>query len=130
MGLALVALALGAAPVDWITICYGDDGHVSFEPSVAGRCVSQDHGSGNAAPHAGARGLASADPCCGRCTDVVAPSGQRLERVPAPRRVAAYGMPCLPAGRVAPLRKAAAPLVLAAATPGRRSVSTGTVLRC
>jgi hypothetical protein len=74
--LAVLALGVANAPVDWNTICYGEDGHVAFEPSLAGHCAALDRSSGAAGSPRIAPSLAAADPCCGPCTDVFAASGQ------------------------------------------------------
>lgn len=133
MGLAVLIFVLATAPVDWNTICYGEDGHVAFEPLLADHCAAPDLIAGSEGSPAIAPGLAAGASCCGPCTDVLAASGQWLERSPAKDRDSAppaHSIAYLPAW-AARAACTSAPLALSAvASPARRDTSSGIVLRC
>lgn len=125
--------ALVGAVISWDTVCLGQDGHVAFEPSLAGRCVAPDRDPGSEKPRAVALGRGVGPPCCGPCRDLLGASEQWLERSPAksqdPGRPARAAT-CWPAWGLLP-PYASRPLALATSAPlAPRTASSGTILRC
>ena len=65
-----ITLAVTASGVSGIVLCFGADGHVSFEISHQGRCQDADDAPGHGR-HVVAQMLASSDADgCGPCVDV------------------------------------------------------------
>jgi hypothetical protein len=128
-----LAVALAATAISWGTLCLGEDGHMAFEPSLAGGCAAPDRASGTEPLPAAVAGLAGRPQCCGPCMDLPGASGEWFERSPArrpdPGPLAHTGL-CLPAWAAQPAR-ASVPLALAAsARLARRAITLTTVLHC
>lgn len=134
MGLAVLTFVLASAPLDWDTICFGEDGHVAVEPALAGRCAASDGVPGNKGAPAIAPGLASSGAaCCGPCTDVLTASAQWLERSPGKARDAsppAHAIAALPTWVAYSPKAPPSPAFATSAPLVRRSASSGTILRC
>jgi hypothetical protein len=128
-----LAVALAATAISWGTLCLGEDGHMAFEPSLAGGCVTPAGASGTEALPAAVAGLAARPQCCGPCMDLPGASGEWLERSPAKRLdpgPLAHTELYLPAWAAQPVH-ASAPLALAAsARLARRAITLTTVLHC
>jgi hypothetical protein len=127
-GLAAIAVVIAGAALSWATLCLGEDGHVAFEVSVAGRCLDDAAG----VPAAGASAMLNsceARSGCGPCTDFRCTSSAWLGRAttsdlpdPGPALVSVTLAPiAAPLAGVASFRLAAVAHLGATAT---------TVLRC
>jgi len=131
IALAVLAFVLASDALRWETICYGEDGHVAFESSRAGRCGGFERGAAGA-ELADVSGLAAVDRCCGPCTDVLAAFAQWAGRSASARDAAppAHAIACPAARAVAPLPSTSLAFACAAAPLDRRPASTSVVLRC
>jgi hypothetical protein len=129
-GLAAAAAVLASAALSWGTLCLGEDGHVTLEVSVAGRCIDNLRAA-PPAEHGAHLTACERDAGCGPCTDLRGFAGAWLAR-------AASDSPHPPPALSSPTFALAAPLVANAASfdltqaiaATRHTAAFTTVLRC
>lgn len=129
-GIAAALAVLAGAALSWGTLCLGEDGHVAFEVSVAGRCFDDVR----AAPpveHPVHLDVCAQDAGCGPCTDLRGTADAWLagvspdlpEATPALVSVTHVALP-------QPMACAASSRLWDATPAARRAVTAMTVLRC